>query len=166
MEESLTLGRNLGRRTLSFITGVGIIIASILTIKHFFDANYPASIWEGSFCDISAFFNCDSSAYSSISAIKGVPMGYFGVLVGGLVSLGALLPSAALERTNKTVALVNLVGVVALLLYSLTFAFLEAIVVRGTPPVTFLFLVSATTLGTACLGAFWKIRSGLAQLEP
>ena len=45
MEESLTLGRNLGRRTLSFVTGVGMIVASILTIKHFFDANYPASIW-------------------------------------------------------------------------------------------------------------------------
>ena len=88
MEESLTLGGNLGRRTSSFITGVGMIVASIVTIKHFFDANYPVSIWEGSFCDISAFFNCDSSAFSSISQIGGVPLGYFGMMVGGLVALG------------------------------------------------------------------------------
>jgi len=118
MEESLTLGGKLGRRTLSFITGVGIIVASILTIKHFFDANYPASIWEGSFCDISAFFNCDSSAFSSISQIGGVPLGYFGMVVGGLVALGAVFPSPGFERTNKTLSLLNAVGVVVLSLYA------------------------------------------------
>jgi len=118
MDESLTLGRHLGRRTLSFITGAGMIVASILTIKHFFDANYPASIWEGSFCDISAFFNCDSSAFSSISAIGGVPLGYFGMMLGGLVALGAVFPSPEFERTNKTLSLLNVVGVVVLLLYS------------------------------------------------
>jgi len=118
MEGSLTLGRSLGRRTLSFITGLGMVVASILTIKHFFDANYPASIWEGSFCDISAFFNCDSSAFSSISAIAGVPLGYFGMMLGGLVSLGAVFPSPEFERTNKSLSLLNVVGVVVLLLYS------------------------------------------------
>jgi uncharacterized membrane protein len=118
MEESLTLGRDLGRRTLSFITGVGMIVASVLTIKHFFDANYPASIWEGSFCDISAFFNCDSSAFSSISQIGGVPLGYFGMMVGGLVALGAVFPSPGFERTNKTLSLLNAIGVVVLLIWS------------------------------------------------
>ena len=118
MAESLTLGGNLGRRTSSFITGVGMIVASIVTIKHFFDANYPVSIWEGSFCDISAFFNCDSSAFSSISQIGGVPLGYFGMMVGGLVALGAIFPSTGFERTNKTLSLLNVVGVVVLVLYS------------------------------------------------
>ena len=118
MEESLTLGGKLGRRTLSFITGVGIIVASILTIKHFFDANYPASIWEGSFCDISAFFNCDSSAFSSISQIGGVPLGYFGMVVGGLVALGAVFPAPGFERTNKTLSFLNAIGVVVLSLYA------------------------------------------------
>ena len=118
MEESLTLGGNLGRRTWSFIAGVGMIVASIVTIKHFFDANYPVSIWEGSFCDISAFFNCDSSAFSSISQIGGVPLGYFGMMVGGSVALGAIFPSPGFERTNKTLSLLNVVGVVVLVLYS------------------------------------------------
>jgi len=79
-----------------------MIAASTLTIKHFFDANYPASIWEGSFCDISAFFNCDSSAFALISQVGGVPLGYFGLFVGALVSLGAVFPSAGFERTNRT----------------------------------------------------------------
>lgn len=118
MGDAPTLGSGAGRRALSFISGVGMVVASLMTIDHFFSANYPASIWEGSFCDISAFFNCDSSAFASISAIAGVPLGYFGAMVGALVALGAVFPSSALERTNKTISLVNAAGVVVLLLYS------------------------------------------------
>ena len=118
MQESLTLGEEKGPRWLSFLCGIGMAFFSVLTIEHYYAANYPTSIFEGSFCDISAFFNCDSSAYSAISAIGGVPLGYFGLLIGALVALGAVFPSASFERTNKTIALLNAVGVVALLLYS------------------------------------------------
>jgi uncharacterized membrane protein len=121
MQRSLTLGGISWGRTLSFLFGLGMVFGSILTIRHFFAANYPSSIWAGSFCDINAFFNCDSSAYSSISAIVGVPLGYFGMMVGGLVALGALFPTADLERTNKTISLFNAAGVVALLLYSVLY---------------------------------------------
>ena len=117
MEESLTLYSSRGRRMLSFISGLGMAVFSIMTIDHYYAANYPESIFEGSFCDINAFFNCDSSAYSPISSIAGVPLGYFGVMVGALVMLGAVLPSAALERTNKTIALLNGVGVITLFSY-------------------------------------------------
>jgi len=118
MSQSLTLGRFTWRKTLIFITGLGMVVASVMTIQHYFAANFPESIFEGSFCDISAFFNCDSSAYSVIAAIAKVPLGYFGVMVGGLVVVGVLLPSPALERTNKSIALVNAVGVIVLALYS------------------------------------------------
>ena len=40
------------------------------------------------------------------------------MVVGLLVCVGAVLPSEALERTNKTISLVNVIGVVALLLFS------------------------------------------------
>ncbi len=118
MYGSLTVTGAMRPRVLSFTSGIGMVVASVLTIDHFFAANFPSSIFEGSFCDINSFFNCDSSAYSSISEIGGVPMGYFGLVVGFLVALGALFPSVDFERTNKTIALLNAVGVIALLLYS------------------------------------------------
>jgi hypothetical protein len=56
MAQSLTLNGRAWLRSLSFLSGLGMILASYLTIKHFFDANFPTSIWAGSFCDINAFF--------------------------------------------------------------------------------------------------------------
>jgi uncharacterized membrane protein/protein-disulfide isomerase len=121
MVRSLTLEGSGGRRFWSFLSGVGMIAASVLTIQHFFNANFPESIFRGSFCDINSFFNCNSSAYSSIAQFWGVPMGYFGIIVGGLVVLGALFPSAAFERTNKSLSLLNALGVVGLFVYSVFF---------------------------------------------
>jgi uncharacterized membrane protein len=108
-------------RILSFIFGGGMITASVMTIQHFFAANYPKTIFEGSFCDISAFFNCDSSAFSEISAIAGVPLGYFGMFMGALIVLGTIFPSPAFERTNKSLSLLNVVGVVSLFTYAVAF---------------------------------------------
>lgn len=108
-------------RALSFISGAGMMIFSVLTIRHFFQANYPTSIYQGSFCDINSFFNCNSSAYSVIAAIAGVPLGYFGFFTGALVSIGALFPSKPFERSNKTIALLNVVGVISLLLFSVLY---------------------------------------------
>jgi uncharacterized membrane protein/protein-disulfide isomerase len=117
--ESLTLGGWSARRALSFVAGSGMIAASVMTIDHFFKANYPETIFAGSFCDISAFFNCDSSAFSPISQVLGIPLGFFGMFMGALVVLGALFPSEAFERTNKSLSLLNVAGVIALFLYSI-----------------------------------------------
>ena len=62
MQQSLTLGGNTGRRAASLLVGLGMVVASAMTIRHFFASNYPTTIYEGSFCDIGAFFNCDRSA--------------------------------------------------------------------------------------------------------
>jgi uncharacterized membrane protein len=115
---TLTMSGMKARRVLSFLSGAGMIAASYMTIDHFFRANYPKTIWEGSFCDISAFFNCDSSAFSVISQILGVPLGYFGMFMGALVVLGTIFPSEAFERTNKSLSLLNVIGVVALFGYA------------------------------------------------
>ena len=117
MDKTLTMSGN-GRRFLSFLAGAGMMVASIMTMRHFFLANYPSSIYEGAFCDVSAFFNCDGSAFSVISQVLGIPIGTFGLFAGALVVLGALYPSEAFERTNKTIALVNVLGVLALFSYS------------------------------------------------
>ncbi len=120
MEKSsaLTADRVRVPRILNFFSGIGMMAASILTIQHFFLANYPESIFEGSFCDISAFFNCDSSAFSSISQLMGIPLGFFGLIVGALVALGSLFPSESFERTNTFIAPFNGLGVIGLILYS------------------------------------------------
>ncbi len=118
MPTSLTLNGWKAPRHASLLIGLGMIGASLLTIHHFFAANFPASIYAGSFFDISAFFNCSSSAFAPIARIGGVPLGYFGAMVGALVVLGALFPSETLERTNLSVATVNGLGVVGLAVYS------------------------------------------------
>jgi uncharacterized membrane protein/protein-disulfide isomerase len=119
MADSMTVESTFGRRLWSFIAGGGMIAASFLTIQHFFNANFPQSIFKGSFCDISAFFNCNSSAYSKIAHFHGVPLGYFGLILGALACLGALFPSKAFERTNKALSLLNALGVIALFCYSI-----------------------------------------------
>jgi uncharacterized membrane protein/protein-disulfide isomerase len=116
--DTLTLGGWTIRRVLSFIAGLGMIVASVMTIRHFFLANYPKTIFAGSFCDISAFFNCDSSAFSVISQVLGIPLGFFGLFMGALIVLGTIFPSEAFERTNKSLSLLNVAGVVTLFLYS------------------------------------------------
>jgi len=116
--ETLTLGGWTARRVLSIVAGLGMIAASVMTIRHFFMANYPKTIFSGSFCDISAFFNCDSSAFSPISQVLGVPLGFFGLFMGLLVVLGTIFPSEAFERTNKSLSLLNVAGVISLFLYS------------------------------------------------
>jgi protein-disulfide isomerase/uncharacterized membrane protein len=119
MADSLTLDRAYGRRFLTFLAGAGMAAASLLTIQHFYAANFPESIFKGSFCDISAFFNCNGSAFSSIAHFHGVPMGWWGLALGILVCLGALFPSQSFEKTMKVLTLLNALGVLALLGYSL-----------------------------------------------
>ncbi len=119
MGQTFTAGQFQRKRVLSFIAGLGMAAASLLTIRHFFLANYPKSIFEGSFCDISAFFNCDGSAFSAVSQILGIPIGFFGLIVGILVLLGALFPSETFERTNAFISWMNMLGVLGLFLYSI-----------------------------------------------
>ncbi|UCF42051.1 MAG: thioredoxin domain-containing protein [Gemmatimonadota bacterium] len=153
MHGSLTLNGTTWPRLLSFVFGLGMVVASWLTVDHFFAANYPATIWAGSFCDLSAFFNCDSSAFATISAVGGVPIGYFGAIVGALICLGAVFPSEGFERSNKTIALLNGVGVVALLVYS--------VVIMGS---LCLLCVGYYLCALASLVLFW--RHGIDRAAP
>lgn len=96
-------------------------VFSVLAIHHFFAANYPAGIFQGEFYDVSLHLNCDSFDYSVLSQIAGVPLGYFGLVAGCVVCLGALFPASALERVTRFLCLVNTVGASALLLVSVIY---------------------------------------------
>jgi len=101
------------------IVSILVIASSYLSLRHFFTANFPTSIYDGSFCDISAFFNCDSSAYSFIAKIFDIPLGYFGIAIGLASLMGIIFPSAAFERTNIFLNFLNVLGIVGLIFISL-----------------------------------------------
>lgn len=117
-KRSLTLrGRNM-ISILHLVVSILIVLSSYVTLRHFFLANFPTSIYEGSFCDFSSFFNCDNSAYSFIADIFGVPLGYFGIALGMSSLMGILFPSAAFERTNKFLNFFNVLGIAGLIFVS------------------------------------------------
>jgi uncharacterized membrane protein len=103
----------------SFFCGLGMVAFAALRIQHFFNSNYEViNGWKGSVCDVSPWLNCNSVDSSVLAQIGSIPLGYFGLMVGGLVCLGALFPSPALERTSRSVVLSNLVAVLLLFSYS------------------------------------------------
>lgn len=120
MATSLTQNGWKGPRVLSLLIGLGMAGAALLTIHHYFAANFPATIYAGSIADVSAFFNCDASAFARLAQVGGVPLGYFGLMAGALVVLGALFPSGALERTSLFLATVNALAVACLGVYAVS----------------------------------------------
>ena len=92
-KKSLTLRGINGILIFHLVTSILVIFTSYINLQHFFSANFPSSIYAGSFCDFSAFFNCDNSAFSFISHVLGVPLGYFGMAVGLASLMGILFPS-------------------------------------------------------------------------
>ena len=100
------------------IVSILIIVSSYLSLSHFFAANFPTSIYDGSFCDISSFFNCDNSAFSFIAKIFDVPLGYFGIAIGLASLMGIIFPSAAFERTNTFLNFFNVLGIAGLIFIS------------------------------------------------
>jgi uncharacterized membrane protein len=118
MSEGLTLGGWTARRRLSLLSGAGMVAGAALTTPVYFAARYPGSRAAADWCGATPLLNCESAVLSGIAAPGGVPLGWFGVLLGGLVVLGAVLPSISLERTNRALALLNAVAAVGLFFHA------------------------------------------------
>lgn len=106
----------------AFYTLVSVIMigVSIYLTSHYYDTLFPTSLTGGSsICNISSFFNCDAATYSSIAAIAGIPISFFGILVGLLFLGSVIFPSAHYEQTASAVSKYNLIGCVVLFIYSL-----------------------------------------------
>jgi predicted DsbA family dithiol-disulfide isomerase len=99
---------------LSFLAGLGMIVCSAQAMEHFYAANYPAATFQGEFCDLTHYCNCDSFDYSELSQLGHVPIAYLGLMAGFLICLGAAIPSLALERTSRSVCGLNLAGICCL----------------------------------------------------
>lgn len=119
MERSVTLRGWTWPRAASLLLGAGMAGVAAVTMRHFYEARFPASITAAAACKANTFFNCTNTALAPIAAIQHVPIGFFGFMVGALLVIGALLPSERLERTNALLAVVNGILGLFLLVYSL-----------------------------------------------
>lgn len=119
-DKGLTLKGMSGTNFLFIINAAVMVGVSIYLTTHFYDTLYPTSLGGGkSLCDVSSFFNCDTATYSKLSNVAGVPISFFGVIVGLLFLFSSLMPSPAMERTASAVAKYNFIGCVVLFFYSL-----------------------------------------------
>src|SRR5690242_12293982 len=94
-------------------------VFSILTMQHYFATNYPITGAPSICTENTPLLNCAAAASSPIAQIAQIPIGYFGLCVAILFFLGAIFSSESLDGTLRLIALVNVVGVVALFLDSL-----------------------------------------------
>lgn len=119
-KKGLTLNGMTGVNFLFIINALVMIGVSIYLTSHFYETLYPTQLGgAASLCNISNFFNCDAATYSKLSNIAGVPISFFGIIVGALFIFSALMPSESLEKTASAVARYNFIGCVFLFLFSL-----------------------------------------------
>lgn len=119
-QKSLTMNGMSGLNFLFIIIAATMVGISIYLTTHFYDVLYPTRLGgAASLCNISNFFNCDAATYSKISNIAGVPIAFFGMIVGLLFLFSSLMPSLAMEKTASAVAKYNFIGCVALFVFSI-----------------------------------------------
>jgi protein-disulfide isomerase/uncharacterized membrane protein len=121
-QKNLTLNGLTGKNVLFILNAVAMIGVSIYLTSHFYDVLYPDPSKLGgpsTLCNISNLFNCDAATYSKISNIAGVPISFFGLVVGALFLFSSLMPSEALEKTSSAISKYNFIGCIGLFLFSL-----------------------------------------------
>lgn len=118
-------------RNTAAAAGLGMAIVAALTVRHWFSVQFPASLADATSCGAAAsFFSCLDSANAPVAAPLGIPIGVYGLLVGGLLLLAALFPSAEFERFARRVSGLNLVLAAGLSAYSI-------VVLRSLCPLCF-----------------------------
>lgn len=104
---------------LLFVLSAMMIGFSIYLTGHYFQLKFPTGLESGSLCNLNSYFNCDKTTLSAASNIMGVPISIFGIIIGGLVMLGLFIKNENFEKTVYFTLMVNMLGCVALFLYSL-----------------------------------------------
>jgi predicted DsbA family dithiol-disulfide isomerase/uncharacterized membrane protein len=119
-KKGLTLNGITGLNFLFIINAVCMIAVSIYLTTHYYEVLYPTKLGgAASLCNISNFFNCDAATYSRLSNIAGVPIAFFGIIIGLMFLFTSLMPSEAMERTASAFAKFNFIGCVVLFIFSL-----------------------------------------------
>lgn len=131
------------------LLSVAMIGVSIYLTDHYYETIYPTTIGGAkSLCDVSSFFNCDAATYSSIAAFAGVPISFFGIMMGLYFLVAAFMPSEKNEQTASALAKYNFIGCVVLFIFSLA-------VLGSLCP----FCTGYYVLSGIVAGLFWKFGS-------
>lgn len=118
-EKSFYRGSSFNNQIMGGIAAVAMVALSIYLTKHYFDVKFPTGLTGGGLCDINSFFNCDVATHSHLSNIAGVPISLFGLFMGLFILFGFLYNNEKLEGTLHALLWINVVGCIALFLFSL-----------------------------------------------
>lgn len=136
--KSLTLNGITGKNFFFILNSVALLVVSIYLTTHFYDVLYPKTLGgHSSLCNLSNFFNCDAATYSKISNIAGIPISFFGIIMGLLFLFTSIMPGERLEKTASALSKYNFIGCLALFFYSL------AVLGSLCPYCTLYYLLSA-----------------------
>jgi len=119
-QTTLTTNGMTPKNFLFLFFSVLMIFVGLYLNNHYMQTMYPEGIQNSSsLCDISSFFNCDTTTKSMFGNIMGVPTSLFGVILGLLGLITSIGGNKKLEDTTRFVFLINAVICLALFIYSL-----------------------------------------------
>jgi protein-disulfide isomerase/uncharacterized membrane protein len=123
-----------------FILSSLMIGFSAYLAQHYFELRFPTGLASKSLCNLDQFFNCDKTTLSSLGNIAGVPIAFFGALIGIFTMAGLVFKNKDYERTIFFILAVNFIGCIFLFSYSL-------FILKGLCPFcTLYYIVSGATL--------------------
>jgi uncharacterized membrane protein/protein-disulfide isomerase len=151
----------MGRRYISASTrhgagaaaALGMAVVAALTVRHWFSVQFPRGFADATACGAASFFSCLDSANAPIAAPFGIPLGVYGVMVGGLLLLAALFPSPDFDRFARRISVLNVTLAVALSAYSM-------LVLRSLCPLCFSY-TALSILHVLLVGSGAAAREGV-----
>lgn len=119
-KKNLTLKGLTIPHTVYIIVSILMVIVGIILTKHFYQLHFPTQIGaENSLCSGDGFWGCHKATQSALGHLFYVPTSFFGIVIGLLGIFGAVFPSEKMERTNKFFIILNAVGCLGLLGFSI-----------------------------------------------
>lgn len=119
-KKSLTLNGLVLPNFFYVLVNIAMIFVGVYLTNHFFNTFYPDGLSSSSsLCNISNFWGCDKATNSPLGTIAGMPTSIFGIIMGVIGLFTAFIGSPMVERTMKTVTLINLAACAILFIYSL-----------------------------------------------
>jgi len=106
--------------TLTILLTLTMIGVCLYLTKEYYGSHFNTSLSnQDSLCNINAFFTCSHTTNSALGSILGVPTSIYGLFLGIIILLGSIFPSVQYEKNSYFLLLLNSIGCLILLIYSL-----------------------------------------------